>query len=208
MSKEADYALGYLAAKGIRCDGADPVGYLAGYLQFREDAGKAKCDPKSGWVRGPGGKCVRAKKGGSRKGALVAGGVLGAAALGGGLALAMGGKKKGKPEPTLESTGQTLKEARQSAERGAARRAASGAKTSAVVARQKARSMAEQAMQSRFPDSPRYKRRAISPTPFARRTPGSAGNPLPPKESKAPAVTPEAPQVKKRATRRKRSTQS
>lgn len=64
---DAEYALGYLAGKGVEYHGDNPVGYLHGYLQFREDAARPKCDPEKGWVRGPGGKCVRKKKGDSNK---------------------------------------------------------------------------------------------------------------------------------------------
>lgn len=85
-----EYALGYLAGKGIEYSGGSPAGYLYGYLQFREDSPtRAQCDPSAGWVRGPVGKCVR------KKDRNMAAGALGVAALTGG-ALAYGKIKKQK----------------------------------------------------------------------------------------------------------------
>lgn len=114
MNYESDYALGYLAARGIRYDGADPVGYLAGYLQFRQDADKAKCDPEKGWEKGPGGKCVRIK-GGKKKGGGMAGklaaGALGAAAVGGAAYVGYKGRNE------LKEGGRKIKEELSSAGR-------------------------------------------------------------------------------------------
>ena len=104
---DSDYARGYLAAKGVRYDGPDPVEFLNGYLLQRNDAAGAKCDPKKGWVRGPGGKCVRAKdkEGSARRGMASA---MGAATLAAGLGAYafMNGKKKRPQLPGAATPGQ------------------------------------------------------------------------------------------------------
>lgn len=100
---DSDYARGYLAAKGVQYDGPSPVEYLSGYLFQRNDAARnAKCDPRKGWVRGPGGKCVRK----SKKDLMVAGalagvgsGLLAASAIGGQvLARQMSNERRAKKE--------------------------------------------------------------------------------------------------------------